>query len=73
MVYLSKRAELRRGRPSQWLKGLFLVHVSGTLGTDKGLCSTDCLETQAGEGHHLVRLPSQLVASGLTNKGERLC
>lgn len=43
MVYLSKRAELRRGRPSQWLKGLFLVHVSGTLGTDKGLCSTDCL------------------------------
>lgn len=46
MAYLSRCAELRQGGPSQWRKGLFLVHMSGPVGA----APQTLLETQAGEG-----------------------
>lgn len=55
------------------LRVYFWFTCQALWGLIKGYAPQTVLETQAGEGHHLVRLPSQLVASGLTNKGERLC
>lgn len=85
----SSKADLGLGRVSRYicqdvLSYTEVDHLSGLRiyfwftcqalwGLVKGYAPQTLSETQAGEGHHLVRLPSQLVALGLTNKGERLC